>query len=132
MKPFEKIFLSFFGTTLFIISSYMILSNSSYLNPKIQPISSKNDFQQKLSYALHLAGLSPLNIRYRDFQNEIEFYLAYANQNSATRVILNTHQDPLNQVASLQNIFKEAKIRDKDIYFIDLSINHPYVTLKNN
>lgn len=97
----------------------------------MNPVSSQNDFYTKLNNALKTSQLDPINLVVRDYQNEVEFYLKN-DQNNQTKIIISTQKDPYWQIASLQDFFKTAKINNKQINLVDLSINHPYATFKNN
>ena len=98
---------------------------------QINPISSQNNFYSKLNNALQTSQISPINLVVRDYQNEVEFYLQ-DEQNYQTKIIVSTQKDPYWQIASLQDFFKTAKINNKQIKLVDLSIDHPYATFKNN
>ena len=98
---------------------------------QINPISSQNDFYSKLNNALQTSQISPLNLIIRDYQDEVEFY-TQDDQNNQTKIIVSSTKDPYWQIASLQDFFKTAKISNKQIKLVDLSIDHPYATFKNN
>lgn len=121
---------------IFIISSSLILlitilSIKIFHSNQINPVSSQNDFYTKLNNALKTSQLDPINLVVRDYQDEVEFYLKN-DQNNQTKIIISTQKDPYWQIASLQDFFKTAKINNKQINLVDLSINHPYATFKNN
>jgi hypothetical protein len=97
----------------------------------MDPISSQNDFYSKLNNAFQTSQISPINLLVRDYQNEVEFYIQN-EQNNQTKVIISSQKDPYWQIASLQDFFKTAKISNKQIKLVDLSIDHPYATFKNN
>jgi hypothetical protein len=126
MKPL-KLFLIIVPTILLII----FLTTQIISHQQINPVSNQNDFYSKLNNALQTSQLNPINLTIKDFQNEVEFYLQN-NENNQTKVILSNQKDPYWQIASLQDLFKTAKINNKQINLIDLSINHPYATLQNN
>jgi hypothetical protein len=123
--------ISFF-TTLFTFFSFIAINIYFIsLNPNfITPTSDQNDFTNKLNYSLFTNTLKPNKIIPRLYQNEIEFTLTVADKPST--VIFSTLRNPYWQVSSLQKLQKLAKIRDKYVYLIDLSDDHPYATLKNN
>ena len=122
-----------FKVLIFLI---IVIAGTSYLylqfspKPQFQPLSEKNTFQTNLNYSLNLAHLTPLQTQYRDYLSQVEFIINH--DSSSTSVIFSTKKNPIWQVASLQNIFKAAKMEDRRISLIDLSIDHPYVTFKNN
>jgi len=97
----------------------------------ISPISNQNDFYDKLNNAFQTSQLIPINLTVRDYLNEVEFYLQ-KEDGSSTKIILSTKKDPYWQIVSLQDFSKTAKINNKQIYLVDLSIDHPYATFKNN
>ena len=98
------------------------LSSSSQ---KINPLSSKNDFHSQLNHALHLGEMDTGSIQIRNFYQEVEFHT------NGCQVILSTQKDPYWQIASLQQLLKTAKIKDKQAALVDLTGSHPYATLKN-
>jgi len=98
---------------------------------QIDPISSQNNFYSKLNNALQTSQINPLNIIIRDYQDEVEFY-TQDDQNNQIKIIVSSLKDPYWQIASLQDFFKTAKISNKQIKLVDLSIDHPYATFKNN
>lgn len=98
---------------------------------QINPISQKNDFYSRLNNAFQTSQITPINLLVKDYQNEVEFYIQNEDKNS-TKIILSTQKDPYWQIASLQDLFKTAKINHQQFKLIDISINHPYATYKNN
>lgn len=104
-----------------------------FLNRKdnsFNPISSQNDFHQKLNLAVKTSQINISPIKIRDFNNEVEFYLL--EDNYQTKIILSTQKDPVWQISSLQELLKTAKISKEDLKLVDLSSTHPYATFKNN
>ena len=97
----------------------------------ITPKSSQNDFYDKLNNAFQTSQLVPINLTVRDYLNEVEFYLQSEDSN-LTKIIFSTKKDPYWQIVSLQDFSKTAKINNKQINLVDLSIDHPYATFKNN
>lgn len=119
----KKIILAFlFSLLAYVLFFQFYQSTLTTINPS----SSKNDFLSKLSTVLSTANIKTSQITLRDFQNETEFYVQ--NENFTTKVVLSTAKDPYQQVASLQKILKIAKIKGKDVKFIDLSIGRSYAT----
>lgn len=112
-----------------VIISFFLLNN--ILKNNINPISQQNDFYSKVNNALQTSQLSPIQLQVRDYQNQIEFYLENQDSNYC-KVILSTLKDPYWQISSLQDFFKTAKINNKQIKLVDLSVDHPYATFKNN
>ncbi|MDD4937845.1 MAG: hypothetical protein PHX34_02390 [Candidatus Shapirobacteria bacterium] len=125
-----KLFRLFFIILLIIGIVTIFIIKFIHFN-QINPISSQNDFYSKLNNALQTSQISPINLIVRDYQNEVEFYLQ-DEQSNQTKIIVSTQKDPYWQIASLQDFFKTAKINNKQIKLVDLSINHPYATFKNN
>lgn len=97
----------------------------------ISPKSNQNDFYDKLNNAFQTSQLIPINLTVRDYLNEVEFYLQ-EERGQLTKIILSTKKDPYWQIVSLQDFSKTAKINNRQIYLVDLSIDHPYATFKNN
>jgi len=127
MKLF-KIFLFI----IFISSlSFSIYSLKNFSENKIDPISNKNDFYLQLEHGLKTAQISITKSIIRDYQNQIEFYIINED-NNPTKIILSTKKNPYWQITSLQEILKTAKINNKQLQLVDLSISHPYATFKNN
>ena len=126
MKLFKLLFI------ILIITGIIIIFIVKFIHfNQINPISSQNDFYSKLNNALQTSQISPINLIVRDYQNEVEFYLQ-DEQNNQTKIIVSNLKDPYWQIASLQDFFKTAKINNKQIKLVDLSIDHPYATFKNN
>lgn len=98
--------------------------------PTITPKSNQNDFYDKLNNAFKTSQLEPINLTVRDYLNEIEFYLQ--EDNNLTKIIISTQKDPYWQIVSLQDLSKTAKMNHKQFSLVDLSIDHPYATFKNN
>ncbi|OGL52338.1 hypothetical protein A3K55_00440 [Candidatus Shapirobacteria bacterium RBG_13_44_7] len=118
-------------STKIIILLFLIFFGNLSLNlllqsPKINPFGSQNYFLLQLDHALKLAQLDNFQINYRDFAHQVEL----TNNNS--QIIFSTQKNPYWQVASLQQILKIAKIKDKNVKLVDLSITHPYVSFQNN
>jgi len=126
MKLF-KILLPFL---VLILISYSIFSLNYSFKPEITPVSQKNDFYTKLDSAINQIQLDISQITFRDYQNQIEFYIM--EDNNTSKVLLSTKKDPYWQIASLQEVLKKSKIEGRKPYLIDLSIDNPYATFKNN
>jgi hypothetical protein len=117
---------------IFIFSlSFSIYSLTNSSKNKINPTSNKNNFYLQLEHGLKTAQISITNNTIRDYQNQFEFYIINES-NNPTKIILSTQKNPYWQIASLQEILKTAKINHKQPQLINLSINHPYATFKNN
>lgn len=127
MKLF-KLFL--FAIFIFGISISVYYLNNSF-QKKINPTSTKNNFYLELDNILKTAQIKTVKNTIRDYQNQFEFYIINEN-NNPTKVILSTKKNPYWQIASLQEILKKAIINNKQLQLVDLSINHPYATFKNN
>lgn len=126
MKLF-KILLPFL---ILVLISYSIFSLSYSFKPEITPVSQKNDFYTKLDSAINKIQLDISQITFRDYQNQVEFYIM--EDNNTSKVLLSTKKDPYWQIASLQEVLKKSKIEGRKPYLIDLSIDNPYATFKNN
>lgn len=117
---------------IFILSlSFSIYSLTNFSQSKIDPVSNKNNFYLQLEHGLKTAQINITKSTVRDYQNQFEFYIINEN-NNPIKIILSTQKNPYWQVASLQEILKTAKINNKQLQLVDLSINHPYATFKNN
>lgn len=92
----------------------------------ISLLSNKTNFSKKMENAIDSLKLKTGNIVYKNFADQVEFDLDNCH------VVLSTQKDPLNQLITLQEAQKVAKINQSIISFIDLSVEHPYATLKNN
>jgi hypothetical protein len=117
---------------IFILSlSFSVYSLTNFSESKIDPFSNKNNFYLQLEHGLKTAQINITKSTVRDYQNQFEFYIINEN-NNPIKIILSTQKNPYWQVASLQEILKTAKINNKQLQLVDLSIKHPYATLKNN
>lgn len=124
MKRF-KIFYTIFIISVLTYLSSLVLVNKSIKN--INPLSSENTFYIKLEHSLSTSDLHPNNFVYKNFENEVEFYIQSNNKN--TKVIFSTQKNPYYQTAALQQILKTAKIKDiNNPKLVDLSSTHPYAT----
>jgi len=125
-----KLFKIFLFIIFFAGLSFSIYSLVNCSQNRINPISDKNDFYLQLEHGLKTAQLNIAKSTIRDYQNQFEFYII--NESSPTKIILSTQKNPYWQIASLQELLKTAKINNKQLQLVDLSINHPYATFKNN
>jgi len=127
--------MKFFKIFLFILFlaslSFSIYSYNFSSKEKINPISDKNNFYFQLEHSLKIAQINNTNNTIKDYQNQLEFYIINES-NNPIKIILSTQKNPYWQIASLQEILKVAKINNKQLQLVDLSINHPYATFKNN
>lgn len=121
MKSSTKILL-----LLFLVFLGNLSLNFFRQSAKINPFSQQNYFFLQLNHALKLANLDDFQLNYRQSQHEIELV------DNSYRVIISTNKNAYWQIASLQQILKIAKIKGKSVKLVDLSITHPYVSLKNN
>ncbi len=127
MKLFKLFLFTLFFSGLFISIYYLNISSEK----KINPTSNKNNFYLELDNILKTAQIKTVKSTIRDYQNQFEFYIINES-NNPTKVILSTKKNPYWQISSLQEILKKAKINNKQLQLVDLSINHPYATFKNN
>lgn len=125
-----KLFKILLPILVLVLISYSIFSLNYSFRPEITPISQKNDFYTKLDSAINQIQLDISQITFRDYQNQIEFYIM--EDNNTSKVLLSTKKDPYWQIASLQEVLKKSKIEGRKPYLIDLSIDNPYATFKNN
>lgn len=125
MKLFKLIVL----ILLAIILSFFLFKKILY--QPINPISQQNTFYSRIDDALQTSQLSPINLKIRDYQNQVEFYLENET-NNYTKITLSTQKDPYWQISSLQDFFKTAKINNKQVKLVDLSVDHPYAKFENN
>jgi hypothetical protein len=127
--------MNLFKFSLFIIFisclSFSAYSLINYSKDKIDPISTKNNFYLQLEHGLKTAKIDIAKSTIRDYQNQFEFYIINES-NNPTKIILSTKKNPYWQITSLQEILKTAKINNKQLQLVDLSVNHPYATFKNN
>lgn len=127
MKLFKLFLFIIFISSL----SFSIYSLTNFSENKIDPTSNKNNFYIQLEHGLKTAQINITKSAIRDYQNQFEFYIINQD-NNPTKIILSTQKNPYWQIASLQEILKTAKINNKQLQLVDLSINHPYATFKNN
>ena len=124
-----------FKTFIFIIFifslSFSIYSLVNFSENKIDPTSTKNNFYLQLEHGLKTAQINITKSTIRDYQNQFEFYIINES-NNPIKIILSTKKNPYWQITSLQEILKTAKINNKQLQLVDLSISHPYATFKNN
>jgi hypothetical protein len=85
-------------------------------NDSVDPISSQNNFYQKLDLAINTSQIKTSSIKVRDFNNEVEFYLIQPN--NQVKIILSTKKDPVWQISSLQEVLKTAKINQEDLKLV--------------
>jgi len=126
-----KLFKFFLFVTFISSLSFSVYSLINSSKNKINPNSEKNNFYLQLEHGLKTAQINITKNIIRDYQNQFEFYIIDQG-NNPIKVILSTQKNPYWQISSLQEILKTAKIKDKQLQLVDLSINHPYATFKNN
>jgi hypothetical protein len=119
-----------FSLTLIITTFAIANCYFSFKTNLLSPLSLQDKFQKNLFFNLNLAKLEPIKTTFKYFQNEIEITFNY--QNYPLKVIFSTQKNPTLQVASLQKTIKIATIKSKRLDLIDLSLAHPYATLKDN
>lgn len=127
MKLFKYLLFAVF----IFFSCYSAYSLVNFSENKINPISEKNNFYIQLEHGLKTAKLNITKSTVRDYQNQFEFYIINES-NNPIKIIFSTKKNPYWQITSLQEILKTAKINNKELQLVDLSINHPYATFKNN
>jgi len=95
-------------------------------HPPISLMSTKNDFKNKFDIAISSSKLKIANITYREFINQVDFDIDNCH------IIFSTLKNPEQQLITLQEATKVAKIKGSTISLINLSQDHSYATLKNN
>jgi hypothetical protein len=88
------------------------------------PLSNKNQYLLQLDQALQIAQINPLKMVYRDFQDEVEFYIITNDSKNPIKIILSNKKDPYWQVGQIKKI-----ISLYPVHLIDLSLKHPYASL---
>jgi hypothetical protein len=121
---------------LFIILTFLTLLSLALLffirrQPSFNPISDKNDFYNQLNLAIKTSHLETSSLIVRDFLHQVEFTVKNDND-TFYKVIISDQKNPLTQIASLQELIKTAKMKEKSLKSVDLSAIHPYATFKNN
>lgn len=127
MKLFK--ILSLLSVFILTVISFFVFKPKP-INSNFNPISDKNNFYQQLNLAIKTSQLTASSFEVRDFNHQIEFYIATDNQ--SIKVILSDQQDPFSQISSLQELVKTAKINQQKLKLVNLSSIHPYATFKNN
>jgi len=125
-----KLFKILLPILVLVLISYSIFSLNYSFRPEITTVSQKNNFYTKLDSAINQIQLDISQITFRDYQNQVEFYIM--EDNNTSKVLLSTKKDTYWQIASLQEVLKKSKIEGRKPYLIDLSIDNPYATFKNN
>lgn len=113
-----------------LVFSYYLTRGSQ--NKQVTPVAEKNNFVFQLKQALETSQIKYTNLKLEDFQNQVKFTIINDNNQAPSEIIFSTQKDAVWQVASLQQILSESKIKGNNVKFIDLSIQHPYATLQNN
>jgi len=126
---FKKTFLFFPSLLLllFLALSFFYIKNSQNT---FTPKSLENKQIELIKDALQKSIFESIdNAKVNKSQNFFKFQIK-DNQKIST-IILSLTKDPYLQITALQKAFKIARINNKHIKFIDLSLNHPYATLQN-
>jgi len=128
-KILPKVTIIFSAAAILLPAAFFLLKPLHNLqNPTTDSNQNYLDFKKSLQLSKLSDQVS--QIEYRPFFNEIEFVLN--DQQGSTTVILNSQKNIYKQVAALQKTLIIAKMENKHLSFIDLSLKHPYATLKNN
>ncbi|MBU4210598.1 hypothetical protein KKC08_03515 [Patescibacteria group bacterium] len=94
------------------------------------PKSDQNKQIELINDALQKSNFKSINnITINNIQKFFQFQSK--NDEKISTIILDLEKDPYLQITTLQKAFKIAKINNKYIKFVNLSIRHPYATLKN-
>lgn len=115
---------------LILIAPFLVafILNQKQSFAQISPYSAENNFYNQLDHALKLTNLKTSSLNFDNFLNQIDFSVYPSQNKQPVQVKISSKKNPYKQIASLQEILKIAKINNKDVNFIDLSINHPYVS----
>lgn len=112
------------------ISLYWLISR-----PVISPKTTTNStstFLNRLDFALQANNLSLAGSpQISTILSTCTFSLNLATQNTTPTIIFSLKKDPYFQVASLQKIINQSKMKNKHVVLIDLSLNHPYATFQD-
>lgn len=87
-----------------------------------------SNWNQKIDQLNKVISLADIKFQVNDVNyklNEVEL----SSGNST--IFISLKDDPYTQVATLQNIFKNANIKSKNVELIDLNSKYPYATLKD-
>jgi len=121
---FKKIIISLvIIITLISIPVYLHLKNQQITNPKSDQQQKLDLINQAIQQSFRQTSLIDL------YQKKLKF--TFKQNQKISTAILSLDKDPYLQITALQKAIKLAKIKNKYIYFVDLSIDHPYATLKN-
>jgi hypothetical protein len=120
MKLFKIIYIPIF--VLFFCINFILLRPQP--QETIKFLNSNNDFNNYLQHALSLAQIDTFKLSFRDYINEVEFYIK--QQNKPIKIILSTQKNPYSQISTLQQVLKKDKMKIPQI--IDLSTEKQYVT----
>jgi len=126
-KSYAKQIILFFILSLILAIAIALTISPQTDQKTYDPVSQKNDFLNHLNRSLQIAQINPVKMDYRDFQQEVEFYIINHDSNDQVKVILSTKKDPYWQIGQVKKILSLHRVK-----LIDLSLNHPYATLKNN
>ncbi|MBU4578975.1 hypothetical protein KJ895_03830 [Patescibacteria group bacterium] len=126
--------MSLFKKTTVLISAFVLLfflrlflQNTKHMST---PKSDQNKQIELINDALQKSNFKSINnITINNIQKFFQFQSK--NDEKISTIILDLEKDPYLQITTLQKAFKIAKINNKYIKFVNLSIRHPYATLKN-
>jgi len=128
MKLFKKYIILFFITFTLVLVILFIISHKSDKKNQNQP-----DVLSQIKQTLEQNNIQIISVNYfLPSLHNTEIKIKIPNQDNPLTIVLNTDNSIQSQVNSLQKISKLAKMEDKTITNLDLSINNPYVTLQNN
>jgi hypothetical protein len=106
----------------------ILFTNFKLATPKSQQniafLSPINHFNNSLKHALSLAKIDPIELSFKDYLNEVDFYIQ--DQNKKIKVIISTQKNPYSQISTLQQVIKKDKMKIPKI--IDLSSDKQYAT----
>jgi hypothetical protein len=120
MKLFKLIYLPIVILLFFV--NFILLKPQE--QEQINFFTSNNDFNNYLQHALSLAKIDTFQLTFRDYLDEVEFYIK--SQDKPVKIILSTQKNPYSQISTLQQVIKKDKMKIPQI--IDLSSDKQYAT----
>ena len=106
------------------------LYTTNHAIPITTPQSSQNITKLNFDKLIKDKQIDISDINFDHFNNIISF--TYFDNDKATKVILSDQKNIWLQLNALQKINKMVKIKDRSLQLVDLSLRHPYATIKNN
>ncbi|MFA6250374.1 MAG: hypothetical protein WC686_02590 [Candidatus Shapirobacteria bacterium] len=119
--------LNYLYLVIFLSTLYLFIAANFWPTSNISPLSTRQSYLHQLQTAISSAGLTPIKLVFRDFQNQIEFFLITNHNKDTIKIILSTQKNPVWQVNQIKHL-----ISNYHPTLIDLSPKHPYGTFQNN